>query len=142
MINLTRLRVIQFLYSLFYNNESFEQEKIDLFLKNHDFSKDPDNIIYKNKKIDKNLFLTLAKGTIEKRSNLDDIIKSFLEKSKNLDLLLFTILRVGVYEVLYNQNEKINNAIIISEYTKITDMFYNNKISKMVNAVLDNVSKN
>jgi transcription antitermination factor NusB len=154
MLNPTRLRAVQFLYLSSFNHDIYDDAIVQKFFK-HDFKKDLEsmykvkdktfrhmlNIVASNK-VNKKHFKFLVEGVLENNSNLDDIINSFLkEKIESIDRLTHIILRVGVFEILYNQDERVNSKIIVSDYTKITSLFYEGSTPKLVNAVLDKIYK-
>jgi N utilization substance protein B len=81
----------------------------------------------------------IFEGVSEYRDELDKIIKKAapewpLEKIALMDL---TILRIGVYEIMYN--DEVPDLVAINEAIEITKEYggYNN--SKFINGVLSNV---
>jgi len=56
-----------------------------------------------------------------------------------LDSTLRAILRAGVYELM--KREDVPVAVIVSEYVDIAKAFYEEDEPKLVNAVLDRVSR-
>ena len=58
---------------------------------------------------------------------------------KKFENLLKFILKAAVFELKYDN--QLSKKIIISEYLKITDSFYANNESSLVNGILDNIQK-
>ena len=82
------------------------------------------------------------KGYFENEEVLDELLSSNLSpeiKSKNLDSLLKIILKTSIYELKYCS--KIPFKVVIDQYLDVTDTFYGNDQKRLVNGVLDSVSK-
>ena len=58
---------------------------------------------------------------------------------KKFENLLKFILKAAVFELKYDN--QLSKKIIISEYLKITDSFYANNETSLVNGILDNIQK-
>ena len=102
---------------------------------------------------------TLKLNKLKKKSNLNFAKKIYLgvwsnNKSIDADILLALgsshdfkkfenllqfILKAAVFELKYDN--QLSKKIIISEYLKITDSFYANNESSLVNGILDNIQK-
>ena len=57
------------------------------------------------------------------------------EKAERLEKLLTAILTAGIAELIADQT--VPAAIIISNYMAVSDAFYDDRETKLVNAVLD-----
>lgn len=82
------------------------------------------------------------KGYFENEEVLDELLSRNLSpeiKSKNLDSLLKIILKTSIYELKYCS--KIPFKVVIDQYLDVTDTFYGNDQKRLVNGVLDSVSK-
>ena len=82
------------------------------------------------------------KGYFENEEILDELLSSNLSpeiNSKNLDSLLKIILKTSIYELKYCS--KIPFKVVIDQYLDVTDTFYGNDQKRLVNGVLDSVSK-
>ena len=88
---------------------------------------------------DQPLFRSLLSGVTERWGDLEQIIKPRLKVSHEIEPLLTSILICGAYELLAHQD--IDSPIIISDYLNITSGFFEGSESKLVNAVLDALSK-
>ena len=54
-------------------------------------------------------------------------------------MILKIILKAAIYEIRYMK--KIPFKVVVDEYLKVTEMYYDNKQKALVNAVLDSVFK-
>lgn len=91
---------------------------------------------------DQSLFAHLTQYVRDNEKQLNEIIeKTFSEKIQRdkVDLTLRAILIVGAAEFFVNQS--LDTPIIINEYTDIARAFYTGPQIKIVNAVLDKLSK-
>ncbi|MEG8098698.1 transcription antitermination factor NusB [Candidatus Liberibacter brunswickensis] len=96
--------------------------------------------IYSN--VDLEWFHSIVYGTIAKKEQIDSLISSCLSdkwRFSRLDLILCSILRAGVFELI--ECHSVPVQVIISEYVCIAyDFFYGDE-PKFINAVLDRVSR-
>ncbi len=79
---------------------------------------------------------------VENQKTVDPIIRQALTDDwplSRLDSTLRAILRAGVYELL--KREDVPVAVVVSEYVDIAKAFYEEDEPKLVNAVLDRVSR-
>lgn len=92
---------------------------------------------------DRELFSAILRGVSERRNDLNELIaanhKRDEEKKATLELLLQAILLCGAYELM--ANVKTDIGVIINDYVEVTNAFYEGGESKLVNAVLDAISK-
>ena len=91
---------------------------------------------------DQGLFAHLTQYVRDNGTHLNEIVNgAFSEKIQRdkVDLTLRAILTVGVAEFFVNQN--LDAPIIINEYTDIARAFYAGPQVKIVNAILDKLSK-
>ncbi len=91
---------------------------------------------------DKVLFADLVRGAREKLTELDDMLAACLDESwpaERMEVLLRSILRCGAYE-LYSQ-PAVPARVVISEYVRVADAFFEGKEPSLVNAVLDRLSR-
>jgi N utilization substance protein B len=121
MTNNSRLLVIQKIYEKITNND----EKISF---------------------PKNAYIRIIKkvfnGFFEKETELDIMLQDNLSSNislKNLDMILKIILKAAIYEIRYMK--KVPFKVVVDEYLKVTEMYYDNKQKALVNAVLDSVFK-
>lgn len=117
---------------------------------------------FKNKKIDETFLIDLVSFTSENIQLIDSIIQIFLKNEwtvARLDYIIRAILRISTAEAIqriikkvkkYKEKEaidekykdaniRINVAIITSEYTNISGLFYNEQMTGFANSVLDKI---
>lgn len=88
---------------------------------------------------DQPLFRSIISGVTERWGDLQQIISPRLKASHEVEPLLTAILVCGSYELMAHHD--IDAPIIISDYINITSSFFEASEPKLVNAVLDAVSK-
>ena len=87
-------------------------------------------------------FRAILSGVVENQKALDPEIRQALAEDwplSRLDSTLRAILRAGVYELMKRSDVPV--AVIVSEYVDIAKAFYTDDEPKIVNAVLDRVSR-
>jgi transcription antitermination factor NusB len=82
----------------------------------------------------------LIQGTSLHRKKLDRVIKHSLESWKlgRLSVLTRNVLRLAVYEMLFQANE-VPHRVVINEALELTDSFIDEKTKNFVNSVLQKV---
>ena len=134
-----RLYAVQAVYQM-RANEQVAQEVINEYIE-HRLEKEIDelNALQTNGTV----FTKIVTGVEDKESDLDTILlQARGEKIKDIktnDALLYAILLCGVYEVL--TADDVDPPVIISDYMNIAHSFYDGGEAKLVNAILDKVSK-
>jgi N utilization substance protein B len=87
-------------------------------------------------------FRAILAGVVENQKTVDPIIRQALTEDwplSRLDSTLRAILRAGVFELMKRADVPV--AVIVSEYVDIAKAFYSEEEPKLVNAVLDRVSR-
>ena len=87
-------------------------------------------------------FRSILAGVVEEQKTVDPVIRQALTEDwplSRLDTTLRAILRAGVYELMKRADVPV--AVIVSEYVDIAKAFYEEDEPKLVNAVLDRVSR-
>ena len=128
----TRHQVRQAVVSLLYAKDLNEQ--------NDDFVLE----FLKEKKIkneQKTFTLKLYEGIFQSLAMIDDKINAFLKEGELKDIASLdrAILRLGAYELLYTDTQE---AIIINEAVELAKELSSENSPKLVNAILDSISKN
>ena len=131
-----RLLAVQALYECAINKRGIDDSFDELLLhivENSDF---------KNKINNSKLLLTkeILKGVYSNLKKIDLILKSSLKdksKAQSFDKLLLSIFRCAIYEI--EVKKEISKKIIISEYLLISNHFFGNKETALLNGVLDNL---
>ena len=131
-----RLLAVQALYEFTINKKGIDDNFDELLLhivKNSDF---------KNKINSSKLLLTkeIFKGVFFNLKKIDLILESSLKnksKVQSFDKLLLSIFRCAIYEI--QVKKEISKKIVISEYLLISNHFFGNKETALLNGVLDNL---
>lgn len=91
---------------------------------------------------EKNKFVkTLVMGVIKERKEIDELANKYLE-NWDISRLGYTdqaILRIGIYEILHTDTPDIT---CIDEAIELSHEYSDDKVSKMINGVLDKVYHN
>lgn len=91
---------------------------------------------------DRELFSAILRGVSERRDDLNELIAANHKREEGkatLEMLLQSILLCGAYELM--ANVKTDIGVIINDYVEVTNAFYEGGESKLINAVLDSISK-
>ena len=135
----SRYVAIQALYNSNYQND-YEMVK-NYFLDASKFKLEFDFKITSQKyKLNKNFLKTLLVTFNQEKNKVDSLIESNLEKDwnlKRLPIVLLSILRVAVTEMIISRNTSI--GIIASEYIMFTESFYTEKEFVFTNAILEKI---
>ena len=102
--------------------------------------KEIDGALYRE--ADPQWFRAILAGVVENQKVVDPVIRQALTEDwplSRLDSTLRAILRAGVYELMERKDVPV--AVIVSEYVDIAKAFYEDEEPKLVNAVLDRVSR-
>ena len=134
-----RLLAVQALYEFTINNKEIDATLDELLL--HIV----DNSDFKNKVNSSKLLLTkdIFSGVFSNLKKIDLILKSSLKnksKIKSFDKLLLSIFRCAIYEI--EVKKEVSKNIVISEYLLVSNHFFGNKETMLLNVVLDNLRKN
>ena len=128
-------------------NRTEAREKIMVILYQIDFyikegmSYDIDDVIKENLEIDNKFVRDVVYGVMKNIENIDKVIPKYLE-NWDLDRLGKTdkaILRLGTYEMLYYDTPKV---VVINEAVELSKKYSDDKIVKLINAVLDKIRDN
>lgn len=91
---------------------------------------------------DKELFAELVRGTQGKLADIDEMVSASLDDSwpiERMEVLLRAILRCGAYELSARSDVPVR--VVISEYVRVADAFFEGKEAALVNAVLDRLAR-
>ena len=116
-----RLIVIQKLYSHYVNKES------EILYPKHRFKK---------------FIKDVVKGTIERKELIQDLIDKELMNDINenrTELIVKLMIMAASYEFMFMHKTPIK--VIISEYLKVSDFFFDDSQKSFLNAILDKISK-
>lgn len=128
-------------------NRTEAREKIMVILYQIDFyikegiSYDIDTVIKENLEIDNKFVRDIVYGVFDNIETIDKVISKYLD-NWDLDRLGKTdkaILRLGTYEMLYYDTPKV---VVINEAVELSKKYSDDKIVKLINAVLDKIRDN
>lgn len=91
---------------------------------------------------DSGLFTRIVRGVLERAADLDSMIGGALEGGwtvERLELVLASILRAGVYELLACAD--VPAPVVITEYVDVAHAFFAGGEPSMVNGVLDRLAR-
>ena len=133
----SRLFAVQILYEMELNDKSYE---LILEAFSDDYFLELEKI-NNNGKPNKNYIEKLIKGVSNNQKEIDELISRNLTNRKlsNLDTLMRSILRISVYELIYEF--KIPKKVVLNEYIEIAKLFFNGEEPSLINAVLDVILK-
>ena len=118
-------------------NRTEAREKIMIIL----YQNDLESVFHENLEIDNKFVRDIVDGVLEKKDSIDKIISKYLE-NWDLDRLGKTdraILRLSTYEMLYYNTPKV---VVINEAVELAKKYSDEKIVKLINAVLDKIRDN
>ena len=113
--------------------------QIDI-LKNNKIDYNVEEIIFENLEVDNEFVRNIVYGVI---THFDEINKLANENINNwtidrLDKTGAAILRIGIYEILYE--EETPNIVAINEAIELAKKYSDDNVRKIINAVLDKVN--
>ena len=114
--------------------------QIDLYDKDK-IPYDLESVFHENLEIDNKFVRDIVDGVLEHKDNIDKIIGKYLD-NWDLDRLGKTdraILRLSTYEMLYYNTP---NVVVINEAVELAKKYSDEKIVKLINAVLDKIRDN
>ena len=114
--------------------------QIDFYVKSN-ISFDLDEVIKENLEIDNKYVRDIVNGVIENIDTIDKTISKYLD-NWDLDRLGKTdrsILRLAAYEMMYYDTPSI---VAINEAVELSKKYSDEKIVKLINAVLDKIRDN
>jgi len=131
------LFAVQILYEMELNDKSYE---LILEAFSDDYFLELEKI-NNNGKPNKKYIEKLIKGVSNNQKEIDELISRNLTNRKlsNLDSLMRSILRISVYELIYEF--KIPKKVVLNEYIEIAKLFFNGEEPSLINAVLDVILK-
>ena len=131
-MKLTRTEAREKIMIILYQIDFYMKEKMDFDVK---------NVIKENMDIDNKYVNDIVNGVYENMKSIDETITKYLD-GWDLDRLGKTdraILRLGTYEILYYDTPKI---VAINEAVELSKKYSDDKVVKLVNAVLDKIRDN
>ncbi len=155
----TRIAVVQALYQIELIEEKDVDDVIDEFINDRnslvefddqenlkrnsvDVKDDKDNVDLSTLKINSEMFKIIVKGTFENLADIDAKICEFIAANwsfERIERVLKSIIRAGVYEMLYL---KTPNKVVFNEYIEVAKYFYGAKKDvAFVNGILNKIDE-
>ena len=131
-MKLTRTEAREKIMVILYQIDFYKKENIEYNL---------EDIFHENLEMDNKYVKDIVNGVLENQDNIDETINKYLD-NWDLDRLGKTdkaILRLGTYEMLYYDTPKV---VVINEAVELSKKYSDDKIVKLINAVLDKIRDN
>ena len=131
-MKLTRTEAREKIMVILYQIDLYQKEKIDY---------DVESVIKENIDMDNKYVRDIVNGVIDNKEELDKIISRYLE-NWSLNRLGQTdraILRLAAYEMIYYDTPKV---VVINEAIELAKKYSDDKVVKLINAVLDKIRDN
>lgn len=131
---ITREKAMTILYQIFLYDKNKINYHIDEVIKESTLNID----IEERKKIDLEFLSNLVEGVINNLEDIDKYISKYLE-NWTIDRLGLTdqaIIRISVYELIYTDTPDL---VCINEAIELSKKYSDEKVSKMINGVLDKI---
>ena len=131
-MKVTRSELREKIMTILYQINIYRKDKIEY---------DIENVIKESDKTNNTFIKNIVEGVLNKEEELDIIINKYMkdwniERLGNIDQAIF---RMSAYELLYTDTPKI---VSINEGIELSKKFSDEKITKMLNAVLDEILDN
>lgn len=122
---------MELLFSMELSKSSVE-EVVEVFVDNYE-----DNI----KEIDLEYIKSVLNGVVDNKEEIDKIIEENLQnwKINRISKVNLAILRLGVYEMVYNRD--VPNRVALNEALELTKVYSDEKSVSFINGVLDKILK-
>ncbi len=125
----TRSELRENIMTILYQINVYRSEKMNY---------DLESILEENKANDDKFIITIVNGVLEKEKDLDKVINKYMQdwtisRLGNIDKAIF---RMSVYELLYTDTPHI---VSINEGIELSKKYSDEKITKMLNGVLDSI---
>lgn len=127
----SREKAMELLFSITLSKDSVE-EAIEVFVDNYE-----DNI----KELDLDYIKNLLNGVEANKEEIDKIIEKNLQNWKldRISKVNLTILRLGVYEIAFDEN--VPKKVALNEAIELGKLYSDQKSVSFINGVLDKVLK-
>ncbi len=131
-MKLTRTEAREKVMIILYQIEIYKKENIEYNL---------EDVFHENLEMDNNYVRDIVNGVLEHQDSLDEMINKYLDKW-TIDRLGKTdasILRLATYEMLYYDTPAL---VAINEAIYLAHKYSDDKVVKLINAVLDKIRDN
>ena len=131
-MNLTRTEAREKIMVILYQIDFYRKEKIEYNL---------EDVFHENLEMDNKYVKDIVNGVLENQEKIDETITKYLD-NWDLDRLGKTdraILRLSTYEMMYYDTPKV---VVINEAVELAKKYSDDKVVKLINAVLDKIRDN
>ena len=131
-MKLTRTEAREKIMVILYQIDFYKKENIEYNL---------EDVFHENLEMDNKYVKDIVNGVLENQDKIDETINKYLE-NWDLDRLGKTdraILRLSTYEMMYYDTPKV---VVINEAVELAKKYSDDKVVKLINAVLDIVRDN
>ena len=111
------------------------------FYKKENIEYNLEDVFHENLEMDNKYVKDIVNGVLENQDKIDETISKYLD-NWDLDRLGKTdraILRLSTYEMMYYDTPKV---VVINEAVELAKKYSDDKVVKLINAVLDKVRDN
>lgn len=131
-MKLTRTEAREKIMVILYQIDFYKKEKIDY---------DVEEVFKENLEIDNTYVKDIVNGVIDNQGKIDSIINKYLENwtLNRLGKTDASILRLATYEMLYYDTPQL---VVINEAVELAHKYSDDKVVKLINAVLDKIRDN
>ncbi len=129
-MKLTRTQAREKVMIILYQIDIYSYDSIDYDVK---------EVIKENIDIDSKYVDDVVNGVLDKLDEIDGLINKYLKQGWSIDRLGKTdraILRLSTYEMVYYDTPSI---VVINEAIELSKKYSDEKVIKLINAVLDNI---
>ena len=131
-MKLTRTEAREKIMVILYQIDFYKKENIEYNL---------EDVFHENLEMDNKYVKDIVNGVLENQDKIDETINKYLD-NWDLDRLGKTdraILRLSTYEMIYYDTPKV---VVINEAVELAKKYIDDKVVKLINAVLDKVRDN
>lgn len=131
-MKLTRTEAREKIMVILYQIDFYKKENIEYNL---------DDVFHENLEMDNKYVKDIVNGVLDNQDKIDETISKYLD-NWDLDRLGKTdraILRLSTYEMMYYDTPKV---VVINEAVELAKKYSDDKVVKLINAVLDKVRDN
>ena len=131
-MKLTRTEAREKIMVILYQIDFYKKENIEYNL---------EDVFHENLEMDNKYVKDIVNGVLENQDKIDETINKYLD-NWDLDRLGKTdraILRLSTYEMIYYDTPKV---VVINEAVELAKKYRDDKVVKLINAVLDKVRDN
>lgn len=131
-MKLTRTEAREKIMVILYQIDFYKKENIEYNL---------EDVFHENLEMDNKYVKDIVNGVLENQDKIDETISKYLD-NWDLDRLCKTdraILRLSTYEMMYYDTPKV---VVINEAVELAKKYSDDKVVKLINAVLDKVRDN